>query len=100
MNKSHVGCRMSVFFFSLLNIPSLISSYLTHSIRIIWDELEKLEGATRFFGVAAGRNEHLKVDQALVPDSGVGAPVFNTSVYITRGNGANASLPRSIKELE
>ena len=87
MNGTRLICGTSTFFFPFLNLPLFIFTYLTHSIRIVLEELQKLGGATRLGEAVGERSERLTVDQALAVGSGVGAPVFNTTVYITRGDG-------------
>jgi len=86
MNRTLLILHESAVYFSFLNVPSFIFTYLTHSIRIVLKELQKLLVATRFGEVVSVRRRALEVDQALVSGSGVGAPVFNTTVYITRGD--------------
>ncbi|MDI3462131.1 MAG: hypothetical protein OJF50_000952 [Nitrospira sp.] len=87
MNRTFLTFHGSALYFSFLNLPSLIFTYLTHSIRIVLKELKKLLRATRSEEGITKRNERLTGNQALIVGSGVGAPVFNTNVYITRGDG-------------
>lgn len=85
-----ITCCRTTLFFSFLNLPSLIFTYLTHSIHIVLNGLEKLEGATRLIGVITERNERLKVDEALVLVPAWVRRFQHHTVYITRGDGVTS----------